>query len=110
MQARSVLKARKTQNNSTHPQPRHSAELGLVVGAKIRSMSDSSRGNVPSIMLQPRCNYRLYEPNTCRVDPDARAGAARAVRGRDRPIGGDVHQRRLRRSVRSDPHVTPTVA
>jgi hypothetical protein len=22
------------------------------------------------MMLQPRCNYRLYEPNTCRVDPD----------------------------------------
>jgi hypothetical protein len=58
MQARGVLKARKTQKMSTHPQPRHSAALGLVVGAKIRSMSDSSRGNVPSIMLQPRCNHQ----------------------------------------------------
>ena len=34
------------------------------------SAMDSMRANVPSMMLQPRCNYRLYEPNTCRVVPD----------------------------------------
>ena len=34
------------------------------------SAMDSMRANVPSMMLQPRCNYRLYEPNTCRVNPD----------------------------------------
>lgn len=53
---------------------------GLALSASVQgkketvrcaSAMDSMRGNVPAMMLQPRCNYRLYEPNTCRVDPDA---------------------------------------
>jgi hypothetical protein len=52
---------------------------GLALSASVQgkketvrcaSAMDSMRANVPAIMLQPRCNYRLYEPNTCRVDPD----------------------------------------
>jgi hypothetical protein len=53
---------------------------GLALSASVQgkketvrcaSAMDSMRGNVPAMMLQPRCNYRLYEPNTCRVDPEA---------------------------------------
>ena len=52
---------------------------GLALSASVQgrketvrcaSAMDSMRASVPAIMLQPRCNYRLYEPNTCRVDPD----------------------------------------
>ncbi len=44
--------------------------LGKRETVRCASAMDSMRGNVPAMMLQPRCNYRLYEPNTCRVDPD----------------------------------------
>ncbi len=52
---------------------------GLALAASVQgkketvrcaSAMDSMRANVPGIMIQPRCNYRLYEPNTCRVNPD----------------------------------------
>jgi hypothetical protein len=52
---------------------------GLALSASVQgtketvrcaSAMDSMRANVPCMMLQPRCNYRLYEPNTCRVNPD----------------------------------------
>jgi uncharacterized phage protein (TIGR02218 family) len=31
---------------------------------------DAFRGGVPGMVIQPRCNYRLFEPNTCRLNKD----------------------------------------
>jgi hypothetical protein len=47
---------------------------------------DSMRANVPAIMLQPRCNYRLYEPNTCRVNPDLHKLAVTLVSASGREV------------------------
>jgi Phage conserved hypothetical protein BR0599 len=68
---------------------------GLALSASVQgkketvrcaSAIDSMRGNVPPMMIQPRCNYRLYEPNTCRVDPDAHKLAVTLVSVADRQI------------------------
>lgn len=41
---------------------------GKVVKAKAASILDVTGSDVPGMMLQPRCNYRLFEPGTCRLD------------------------------------------
>lgn len=68
---------------------------GLALAASVQgkketvrcaSAMDSMRANVPAMMLQPRCNYRLYEPNTCRVDPDLHKLAVTLVSASAREI------------------------
>jgi Phage conserved hypothetical protein BR0599 len=68
---------------------------GLALAASVQgrketvrcaSAMDSMRANVPGIMLQPRCNYRLYEPNTCRVDPDLHKFAVSLVSATGRNV------------------------
>jgi hypothetical protein len=68
---------------------------GLALAASVQgkketvrcaSAMDSMRANVPGIMLQPRCNYRLYEPNTCRVDPDLHKVAVTLVSASGRAV------------------------
>ncbi len=39
---------------------------GRTITAQCSGMRDIASGNVPGFMLQTRCNYKLFEPNTCR--------------------------------------------
>jgi hypothetical protein len=73
------LKARAGVPNLVFEDPPVPIFRGLALSASVQgkketvrcaSAMDSMRANVPAMMLQPRCNYRLYEPNTCRVDSD----------------------------------------
>ncbi len=68
---------------------------GLALSASVQgkketvrcaSAMDSMRANVPSMMLQPRCNYRLYEPNTCGVNPDLHKVAVTLVSASGREV------------------------
>lgn len=42
---------------------------GMTATAKCASFLDVFGGVVPHFYLQPRCNYRVFEPNTCRASP-----------------------------------------
>jgi bifunctional DNA-binding transcriptional regulator/antitoxin component of YhaV-PrlF toxin-antitoxin module len=71
MQARGVLKARKTQKSSTHPQPRHPAELGLT---------ERGQTSVPAqlrkeLRLKPgtRLRWERISGTECRVIIEPRA-------------------------------------
>lgn len=41
---------------------------GKTVKAGVDSILDLGGGNLPAMVFQPRCNYRLFEAGTCRVD------------------------------------------
>jgi uncharacterized phage protein (TIGR02218 family) len=42
---------------------------GMEITARARSLLDALTRQLPAMLIGPRCNYQLFEPNTCRVNP-----------------------------------------
>ena len=54
------------------------------------SAMDALRSGLPGMLIQPRCNYRLFEPGTCRLSREAFAlnVTVDVLDGRTLPVAG----------------------
>lgn len=55
------------------------ADKGRRLRANVISWSDALEQGLPGFFLERDCNYEVYEPNSCRADPDAKKVTATIV-------------------------------
>ncbi|XOV69406.1 MAG: phage BR0599 family protein [Verrucomicrobiota bacterium] len=65
---------------------------GRIATAKCASFLDAFGAAVPHFFLQPRCNFRVFEPNTCRIAQSAfeHAGSVVSVDGTSVVVSGQT--------------------